>query len=166
LEPRRRGGVSDYLATFILIGVAMAGSGIVYSATSAYSASARGPAVSLIDGGISQGSYSAVEKVGVFNPSTVDITSFILSTVGGPGTASYCYSLFDPENMTAVSSTCPAMVLGLGAVDVTYPLLPGEGVLVEIMVTGGSFTVGSSCTLTVTASSGAEQTLAVQVVPA
>lgn len=158
--------MSDYLATFILIAVAVAGSALVYGAASSLASSAGGPSVAVYDGTVRQGAYFATESLAVSNLGRSSFSNFTITTLPGPAGGAYCYSLVDPKSLDPEGTTCPEMVPGPGTVEVPYPLPPGGSVLVDIYVTGGTFTVGAGLQATVTTSTGAEGTTGLQVVPA
>ncbi|MDE1853620.1 MAG: hypothetical protein KGI38_07725 [Thaumarchaeota archaeon] len=162
----RRMGVSNFLEVFILIGVAVGGSGLVLGAVSGYFGSFYGTSLSLTGATIRQGSFTAVESITVFDSGQVPMQSFVVSTEPAPSSGSYCYSLLDPATRGLVASTCPTMRAGPGSVSVSSPLAPGKGIVVELIVMGGGFTVGSSYAITVTASTGSQEVVSVQAVPA
>ena len=164
MNPRR--GVSDYLATFVLIGVAAGGSVLVYGAATSLASSAGGPSVGLFGGSVMQGAYFATETIGVSNSGDSPITDFTISTPQGPQGAEYCYVLLDPGSLAREGGSCPSMASGPGSVSIQYSLQPGASLLVEILVAGEGFTLGSTLQVTVTASSGGGATAALQVVPA
>ena len=166
MGPRKRPGVSAYLETFILIGVALAGSGVVLAAGLRTLDSASGGSVSVSGGSIRQGEYFAVESLLVENTGSVPFGSFEVTTTGVSGSASYCYSIYDPAGGSPISGSCPRMGAGPAAVSVEATVPPGRGVLVEIRVAGPAFALGSVCTVTVTTSAGAQQSEGVEAVPA
>lgn len=165
MRPDRR-GVAGYLEVFILIGVVMGGAALVMGAALGYFASMGGPSVSIAGASIRQGAHSAVETLLVTDTSDVALGSFVVSTSGAPGSMSYCYSVYDQGDRTVVASACPAPGSDPGSVDVASALGPGSTVLVEVVISGDAFTVGSSHLVAVTSAAGAGGSVEVRVVPA
>ena len=165
MEVSRR-GVSGYVEAFILIGVAMAGSGMVLDAAMKYASSAQGPSLAVSDAEITQGSHLAVESLALFNDGSTPSGSITVSTVPVASAETYCYSILDPTTRSVLGSTCPSMAPNFGEVVINPGLAPGGSELLQLVVVGKAFAVGSTCTVTVTSSAGAQQTLAVEVVPA
>jgi hypothetical protein len=165
LEARHR-GVSGYVEVFILIGVAIGGSGIVLDAAMRYSSSAQGPSLLISDGTITQSPYIAVEKLVVSNVGQTALGALVISTQPISQTASYCYSLLDPETMKVLQSTCPEMTRGPGSLTIASGISSGESLLVELVVTGQAFSPGSNCMVTVSSSDGIQESMPVEVVPA
>ncbi len=166
MEPRERRAVSSYLEAFVLIGVAVGGSGIVLQAASTYSAAVQGPSISVTGATIRQGAYLALESLTVYNTGQIPLNSFEVSTQKVLSSASYCYSLLDPIAQNVISSTCPSMSLNPSLVTFSSSVAPGGALLVELTVMGSAFALGTSCLVTVTTSAGAQQSMNVQVVPA
>lgn len=162
----RRSAVSNFLEVFILIGVAVGGSGLMLGAVSGYFGSFDGPSLSLTGASIRQGSFAAVESITVFDSGQAPMQSFVVTTEPAPGSGSYCYSLLDPATRGLIASTCPTMRAGPGSVNVSSPVAPGKGVTVELIVMGGGFAVGSSYAITVTGSTGSQEAVSAQAVPA
>jgi hypothetical protein len=161
---KRRVGISVYIEVFILIAIAMVGSGIVYSAVTRYENAATGPAISVSDATIRQGANQAVERVVLANTGTVAFSSLTLTNLGAPTGATYCLSQLNPSTGSLISSSCPA---GLNPSVITLPtsLGPGQAVLVSVTVYGGMFTIGAAYTLIVS-SGGAQASMQVLAVPA
>jgi hypothetical protein len=166
LAVRARPGVSAYVEVFILIAIAVGGSGIVMAATSSYPQSLEGPSVSVADASIRQGAYLAIESLTVDNTGQVPTASITVSTVPVSPSASFCYSLANPSTMATISTTCPNLATGPGTLAVPCSLAPGNAVTVELTIMGKPFGVGSGEVVTVSSSAGASQSLSVQVVPA
>lgn len=166
MGPRSREGVSAYISAFVLIGIAIGGSAVVFGAVSAYSSELNGPAVSIERAGVRQGSYFALETLIVFDSGETKMTSFTVSTNGVSAGAAYCYSLLNPTTGAQLFTTCPDMTTDPSVVTVSYVLSPGNAVLVEITLPGTAFSVGSRGALTVTTSGGAQQTVGILVEPA
>lgn len=166
MRPRKRPGVSEYLAVFILAGVAVGGSVLVYSAATRMAGSSRGPGISVLDGTVRAGEYFTTESLTVYNGGTSPVTSFSISTQQVPTGARYCATLLSPGNLSTLSTTCPALAPDPSVVAVSRPLAPGGSVTVELFINGASFTPGTWLSVTVAASSGAEGTEEVEVVPA
>ncbi|MDG6986054.1 MAG: hypothetical protein JRM73_04830 [Nitrososphaerota archaeon] len=158
--------MSVYLEVFILIGVAIGGSAVVYGAASRYVGALSGPSVTVAAASIRQGSYSAVESVTVDGSADGQAGTLVISTSGAPTAASYCYSVMDPYTGAVSTSTCPSMSSDPATVSIPVPAQGWTGVLVQLIVTGGGFALGSGHLVTVTASEGAQATAEVQVVPA
>ena len=158
--------MSGYLEAFLLIGIAVGGTGLVFGAVTAYSSQLQGPSVSINSAIIRQGSFMALETLSVFNSGEVPFSYFTVSTSGVSSTVLYCYTLLDPATKSVVYSSCPGLRADPMTIGIASPLQPGNALLVEIMLSGAVFVVGSGLTVTVTSSAGAQATLGVQVVPA
>ena len=158
--------MSLYLEVFILVAVALGGSGIVFGAAARYIGALSGPSISVASASIRQGPYSAVESITVAAASGGPVGTLVLSTSAAPETASYCYSVTDPYTGAALTSTCPSMATDPAVVSIPALAQGWSGVLIQLIVTGGEFTLGSAHQVTVTASDGAQATVDVQVVPA
>ncbi|MCL5672575.1 MAG: hypothetical protein JRN13_03115 [Nitrososphaerota archaeon] len=161
-----RRGVAGFLEVFILIAVAMGGAALVMEAALGYFAAMGGGSVSVAGASIRQGPYSAVETVLVTDTSGTALGSFVVSTSGAPSSAGYCYSVYDPSDQGLLASACPAAGSDPASVRVATPLGSGAAVLVEVVVSGDPFAIGSSHLVTVTAADGAQQAVEVEVVPA
>ncbi len=161
----KKAGVSNYLEAFLLIGVATAGSGLVLGAAMGFASSSAGPSVSIGSATIRQGTYVAVERVTVYNTGQAPMVSFTMTTAQAPSTASYCYSLLNPVSSVTISSTCPTLVSNPSSISVPAQIPPGGAVVVEALVSGGSFALGVPCQVTVTSSNGAQASALAQVVP-
>jgi hypothetical protein len=166
LEHSERSAVAGYLEVFILIGVAVAGTAVVFGAAQKYSATLEGPSISISEASIRQGTYVALETLAVYNSGEVPASSFYVSTPQAPSSASYCYAVLNPATMIPVASTCPSMSANPTSVEIPCSLPPGGALLVEIAIAGADFAVGSSSAVTVTTSAGAQATVSVQPVPA
>jgi hypothetical protein len=164
LKPRRR-AVSNFLEVFILIGVALGGSGIVLGVGLAY-ASLPNASFSITGLSISQGSYSTIETMTILDSGETQLGPFTLITQGAPVTSTYCYSVLNPASRALISSTCPSMAEDPGSVRIAVTISPGQGITLELLIEGEGFILGSSHMVTVTASSGAQQGAEVQVLPA
>jgi hypothetical protein len=161
---KRRAGVSVYIETFILIAIAVVGSGIIYSAVTRYEHGATGPAISASDATIRQGANQAVERVVLTNTGTVAFSSLTLTNLGAPTGATYCLSVLNPSSGTVLSSRCPAGS-NPSVISVSTALGPGQAVLISVTVYGSVFAVGSTYTLIVS-SGGSQTSLQVMAVPA
>jgi hypothetical protein len=161
---KRRVGISVYIEVFILIAIAMVGSGIVYSAVTRYENAAIGPAISVSDATIRQGASQAVERIVLTNTGTVAFSSLTLTNLGAPTGATYCLSLLNPSSGTMLSSSCPAGS-NPSVISVITALGPGQAVLVTVTVYGSVFAVGSTYTL-IARSGGSQASLQVMAVPA
>ncbi|MDG6909872.1 MAG: hypothetical protein JRN08_05845 [Nitrososphaerota archaeon] len=165
MAPRNRRGVSTYLEVFVLIGLAVAGSGVVLGAGLNAASSSDGPALSLLDATVHQGRYFAVESVAIYNTGDKALGRTVLSTGGVPASSTYCYALYDPLGGTELASTCPAMATDPASVVLGSGPEPGRGVLVVLTVEGSPFAVGSSVRVAVTTDAGAQQSTDVGVSP-
>jgi hypothetical protein len=164
--PSQRVAVSTYLEVFLLIGLVIGGSAVVLAAGLPTMGSARGPAVSLADATIRQGEHVATVSVLVYNTGSTPFGSFVLSTEGVSAASSYCYALYEPQEGSSVFTTCPRLALDPTSVTVSTYLNPGKGVLMQLTVLGAPFSPGTISSVTVTTSSGAQQSVDVEVVPA
>ncbi|MDG6920073.1 MAG: hypothetical protein JRN59_00915 [Nitrososphaerota archaeon] len=165
MRPERK-GVAAYLEVFILIGVAMGGAALVMEAALGYYASLDGPSVSIAGASIRQGAGSAVETLLVTDTSGTGLGAFVVSTSGAPSSMTYCYSVYDPADQALLASACPAPGSDPASVDVGYPLGAGATALVELVVAGDVFTIGSSHLVAVTTAAGSGEGVEVRVVPA
>lgn len=165
MAPKNRSGVSTYLEVFVLIGLAVAGSGVVLGAGLSAASSSDGPALSLLDATVRQGKYFAVESVAIYNTGDKPLGRMVLSTGEVPASATYCYALYDPLGGRALASTCPAMATDPASVVLGAGPGPGKGILVALTVEGSPFTVGSRVQVTVTTDAGAQQSTDVGVAP-
>ncbi|MDE1858457.1 MAG: hypothetical protein KGI26_05285 [Thaumarchaeota archaeon] len=166
MGPRARAGVSIYLEVFLLIGIALGGAGLVFGAAATLVGSASGPSASIVSASIRQGPYSAVESVTVEDVGTQPLGALTVVTSGAPASGMYCYSVEDPGSGAVLASTCPSLMADPGTVTLSAGVGEGGSVLVELVVTGGSFAVGSTHLVSVTAASGAQADAEVQVAPA
>lgn len=157
--------MAAYLEAFILVGVAIGGSALVFGSAMGL-VSQHGPGISVTDAAIRQGGQFALESLLVSDTGDTPLGSFVVSTGGVSAGASYCYTLYDPLTRSVVSSTCPVMAAGPGSVKVSAAVPPGRAVLLVMTLAGEAFQPGSVSRLTVTASGGAQQGLDVEVVPA
>ena len=155
-----------YLEAFLLIGVALGGSGLVFGAAATLLGSASGPSASIVSASIRQGPYSAVESVAVEDVGTQPLGALTVVTSGAPASALYCYSVEDPGSGALLASTCPSLSADPGTVNLPAGVGQGGSVLVELVVTGWSFVVGSTHLVSVAASSGAQAAVEVQVAAA
>lgn len=160
-----RRGASAYLEVFVLVALALGGSGIVFAAGLGVASSAQGPGVSVYGFAVRQGAYFAVESATVYDVGDAPFT-FVLSTSGVSTAASYCYTVYSPEGGATVSTTCPAMSTDPARVPVATALSPGGGVVVELTIAGTAFSLGTDVKVTVTTSTGAQQSADAEVVPA
>ncbi len=161
-----RAAISTYVETFVLIGVAVGGASVIFGAASAYTSPARGPSVSIDGASIRQGAYLAVERLTVYDSGDTPVSSFTVSTLGVSGSSLYCYTLTAPPSGAVVATDCPPASPGPSSVMVQSSISPGKALQVELILTGVAFASGSTATVTVTASDGAQSSAAVQVVGA
>lgn len=151
---------------FILVGIAVGGSGLVFGAAAALLGSGPSPSLSIVSASIRQGPYSAVERVTVADAGTASLGSFVITTSQAPASANYCYSVESPSSGALLYSSCPTASADPGTVALSTRIPPGGSLTVELVVTGGAFAIGSDHLVSVTTSSGAGATADAQVVPA
>ena len=166
MEHRLSPGVSGYLEVFILIGIATGGAGLVLGGLSEYASTYQGPSLSISGASIRQGTNLAIETLTVYNSGSGPSSAFMISTSQAFASTSYCYSVLDPRTATQVSSTCPTLTADPREVPIASVLLPGEALLVELFIAGTAFSPGADPLVTVTASTGAQASEEVPVVPA
>lgn len=166
MNPRRRSAVSTYLEVFVLIALAVGGSGLVLGAALGPASSVGGGSVSVIGATISQGEAFAFEKLAVQNTGNAPFGWFSVSTAGVPPSASYCYSLYDPLLRATPLSTCPGMSVDPRVVTVAAVLAPGKALVFELTIEGAPFPPGSTVRVTVLTSNGAAEGVDVAAVPA
>ncbi len=159
-------GVSGYLEAFILIGVALGGSGIVLGAATRMSSSMQGASVTVSDARIVQGTHFAFEKLTFSNTGQAPVTSFTVSTLAAPASASYCYTLTDPATLQVISTTCPVMTANPRTVAISRTVPPGGALLVTLQLVGSVFSIGSSSQVIVLASAGSSAAVEAPVLPA
>ena len=158
--------MSAYVEAFVLIGIAAGGSALVLSAALPYASSFGGPSVAVQDEGIRQGTYLATERLTVMNIGQAPISSFVISTTQVPSSASYCYTIYDLATGAQSAGTCPVTATDPSSVTIGYPIQPGGATVVAIAIKGSVFEVGSTCTIAVTTSTGAQEAVNVLVAPA
>ena len=158
--------MSTYVEAFVLIGIAAGGSALVLQAALPFASSVGGPSVAIQDEGIRQGAYVATERLTVMNTGRAPVSSFIISTSQVPRSASYCYSIYDPATGAQSGGTCDATTANPSSVTISYPLQPGGATGVVITIIGSVFETGSTCTIAVTTSAGAQETVDVLVASA
>jgi len=166
LRHRRRIAASAYLEAFVLIGIAAGGCVAVLTDMLPYASVIQGPAVAVEDAAIRQGAYVALERLTVVNSGQTPVSSFTVSTSQASPSAVYCYALYDLATGMRVVCTCPGTASDPATVTIPYSLPSGGAVGVVITIMGAAFTIGVQCMLTVTTSTGAQQTVGVQVASA
>jgi hypothetical protein len=159
----RREGVSGYVEAFLLIGVAIGGSGIVLDAAMRYASSAQGSSLAVSGATITQGPYLAVERLMVSNVGHTSVGALTVSTQPVVNTAVYCYSLLNPATLKLLLSTCPEMEGNPGLLVIASGLSSGESLLIELVVTGQTYAPGSDCLVAVSDEFGDLQSLTVEV---
>ncbi len=162
----KRRGVSVYLEVFILVGVALLGSAMVFAAVSKYVPVTGGAAVSISDFAIRQGSGAALERMVISDVGTAQIPGLVVTTSGIGTGAAFCYSASNAATSVAIAATCPKTVAMPAAVSLGLTLLPGESVVLAFTVEGGAFVLGSTSDVVVTATNGAQAAASATVVPA
>lgn len=150
----------------MLIAIAIGGSALVLDAGLSYLRSLSGPSVSLVAASIRQGVTASVESVTVSNDGTVPLGSFVISTSEPPSGGTYCTYVRDPTTGDVLTETCPSQTPFTGTLAVTGQVPPGSAVQVEVVIEGGSFSVGTLHVVSVTAADGAQASDKVQVAPA
>lgn len=161
-----RRGVSVYLEVFTLVGVALLGSAMVFAAVSRYAPSAAGAGVSVSDLTIRQGSGAALERMVVSDTGTTPIPGLVVATSGVAPGAEFCYSASNVATSGAIAATCPGLEAMPSAVTLSIEVAPGESVVVAFAVEGSAFAVGSTSSVIVTASNGAQAVASATVLPA
>ena len=126
----------------------------------------QGPSISVSDVSLTQGAYFAVERLTLTNTGQVSFSSFSVTTLQVPTSASYCYTLTNPSTLLLVASTCPSLTADPRTVAVAYNLSPGASLALAIQVPGTVYTVGSQAQVAVLTSAGASASIQAQVLPA
>ena len=162
----RRKGVAVYLEVFILVGVALLGSALVFAAVSKYASGEEGASVSVSDLTIRQGAGAAVERMVVSNTGTVPISKLEVDTSGIAAGSQFCYTVSYTGDMETVSSTCPELSPMPSPVSLSASLPPGQSVVAEFTIQGGAFATGTTSDVVVIAANGAQASLSALVVPA
>jgi len=165
LEAKRR-GVSTYLELFLLIGIAVGGSGIVLDASMNIVSQSQGGSVEILGASVRQGTYAAFESITLSDAGQKPVSSFTVSTQPVSTSVSFCYSVVNPVSMAVLKSTCPAMAGNPTSVAVTSTVAPGQSLLLQLVIAGQAFALGSSSTITVTGADGSQGSTTVEVVPA
>ena len=163
---RLRPAVSTYLQTFILVGVALAGSALVVRATSNYQATASGPSVLVQDLSIRQGARAGVVRFLVSNTGPVAVSSFTVLNPGVSALATYCYSAWSASTMVQLVSTCPTLSTNPGSFFVVAPIPPGGGVQVDILLPGTPYVLGRAYSVLVEAVPASQSSQVSVAVPA
>lgn len=158
--------MAGYVEVFILVAIAIGGSGLVFSAALSLLGSGTGPGVGIVSAAIRQGPSGAVETVTVADLGAEPLGAFVVSTSGAPAAATYCYSVEDAGGGALISTTCPAASVDPASVDVAASVPAGGAVDVQFVITGASFAQGSGHQITVTAAGGAQASAFAQVAPA
>ena len=171
LEPRR--GASVYVETFILIGIAVGGSAIVYSAMGGYASSAGGPSVAVSGALLRQGSSTATERLLVTNTGTTPFTSFTVVTARISSTPSYCITL-QSSSGGSMGFASPPLPCGSGTtanpgsitLSPSNTIPPGQSVILTLVIYSSSeFSIGRGYTITVATSGGAQQEIVAAAIP-
>ncbi len=155
-----------FLEVFILIGVALLGSALVYAAVSKYASATEGAGVSVSDLTVSQGSGVAFERLVVSNTGTAPAPEMLVETSGLAQGVGLCYSVSTAGALELLASTCPSFAAMPATVTVPVPLSPGQSVVVEFTIEGEAFRVGSQCQVVVSTANGAQASLIAEVLPA
>ena len=166
MTARKRGGVSAFLETFMLIAMAVGCSGLVLGWALGPASAVRGRAVSVPAAAIRQRAPFSFETLTIQNTGDAPFQWFRVSTSGVPSSASYCYTLYDPALLTTTADTCPGMSANPGVVSVSASIPPGKAVVLELILDGAAFSPGTAVSVAVVTSSGAAQGTEVSPVPA
>lgn len=170
LQLRERRAVSTFLEVFILIGIVIAGTAIVFAAVTKYEPVSQGASVGVSDASIRQGSNQAVMRVVIANTGTVSFSSFTISTVGtsaGIANAQFYVALINVATSSTVTPSPASGTTGDSAITETATISPGQSVLATITIVGGSeFTIGQSYSVTISTLPAAQATVQVAAVPA
>ena len=158
--------MSAYVEAFVLIGIAAGGSAVVLGAALPFASSPTGPSVAVQNESIRQGAYLAIERMTVMNLGQTPLSSFVVSTSQAPNSASYCYAVYDVATGEESAGACPTKAADPSSVTIVSTIQPGGAEGVVITIVGSVFEIGSTCTITVTTSEGAQQTVSALVVPA
>jgi hypothetical protein len=162
----RHRGISTYVETYLLIGVVLLGSSLVYVAASRYASTLQGPAISVSDLTIRQGANWAVEKFVVANTGSMTGSRLVVATSGvAPGTT-YCYVVSDAISRATLASSCPTMATMPASASISATLRPGSSAVVQFSMAGVAFALGSWVTVVVGTANGAQVSATSQVVPA
>jgi hypothetical protein len=163
LARRSKVAVSTYLEVFVLIGLATAGSAIVYGMTAGLGESAQGPGLLVSYASIRQGQNAAVERLVFTNTGQAPISSFTLSTAG-IASAQYLVTLTDAVTGSSVtpspsSGTIPSQVIQ------GVTVMPGETISVTLIIlSGAEFSIGTRYPV-IMSSTGAQQLQFVTALP-
>ena len=161
-----RRGVAVYLEVFVLVGVALLGSALVFAAVSKYTSGDGGASVSISDLTIRQGDEAAVERMVVSNTGTVPVSTLEVDTSGVSSGVQFCYVVSDTESAETLESTCPTLSSMSPTVSLSAPIPQGQSVVVEFTIQGQAFVTGSTSEVVVVAADGAQASLSALVVPA
>lgn len=167
---RKRKAVSTYIEVFILIGIVVAGTAIVFSAVTKYEPVSQGASIGLSDASIRQGSNQAVERMVIANTGTVAFSSFTISTVGtaaGIPNAQFYVTLTNVATSSSITPSPASGTTGDSSITESATISPGQSVLVAVTIVGASeFTIGQSYSVTVSTSPAAQATVSVAAVQA
>jgi len=158
--------VSAYLEAFVLNGIAAGGSALVLGAALPLSSSLRGESLAVQDESVRQGTYLAIERFTVVNTGQIAMSSFTVSTSPVPDSAPYCYAVYNVATGLRSAGSCPTTATNPNSVTIDSPLQPGGGADVVITIFGPVFEIGTTCTVTLTASDGGQQSVSVLVTEA
>ncbi len=162
-----------YIETFILIGIAVGGSAIVYSAMGGYASSAGGPSVAISDAVLWQGSSTAIERMVVTNTGTTSFASFTVVTARVSSTPSYCITLQSSSGMP-VSFASPPSLCGSGTtgnpgsvtLSPSNAIPPGQSVILTLVIySSNEVSIGTGYTITLATSGGAQQEIVATAIP-
>lgn len=164
--PHKAKGISTYLQTFLLIGVALGGSAIAYKTVYQYSGEAPTQSLAVSNPSIRQGTNFAVERITVTNQGTAALSSFSVLTQGISAALTYCASVWNPQTQTTIINNCPTMTANPTSVQFSASIPAGGSYVVVLTILGANaFTVGRSYELTLTSSGGSQAAVGVVATP-
>ncbi|MGP8125827.1 MAG: hypothetical protein ACLQEQ_08215 [Nitrososphaerales archaeon] len=170
MQLRERRAVSTFIEVFILIGIVIAGTAIVFAAVTKYEPVSQGASLGISDASIKQGSNQAIVRMVVANTGTVSLSSFTISTVGtsaGIANAQFYVTLINVATSSTITPSQASGTTGDSAITETATISPGQSVLATITIIGAiEFAIGQSYSVTVSTSPAAQATIQVAAVPA
>jgi len=166
----RHKAVSTYIEVFILIGVAMAGSALVYAAIINYQLAVQGPEITISQASIRQGVNEAIERIVIANTGTVTLNSFTISTAGTSGgipNAQFYVALTNVATGASITPSPGSGNTGDNSITETAAISPGQSILVSItFVSSSEFTIGQTYTVIIDAPGSALASIQVVAIPA
>ena len=160
---RHRAGISTYLQTFILIGIALSGSVLVVRAITGLTSASTSMSVSNFS--VRSGAKFSYLQFTVVNQGTVSITSLVVLTPGALKSATYCYEAWSASTQATLASTCPSMTPDPTSVSLPLALPPQSSAQVEIVISGGAFVSGRAYAGTVLSDPASQVSFSAVAVP-